>query len=345
VAVWALTGGSGFLGLHLARRLLADGHAVRSLDVVPLDDELEEAGVEAVVADVRDAAAVERLCRGAEVVVHAAAALPIRRRSELIRSVNVEGTATVLTAAAGAGVRRVLFVSSTAVYGIPRVHPVPEELELRPLGPYGETKAEAELLCRTFAAGGGDVVVLRPKTFVGPERLGVFEILFDWIADGRRVYTLGPGTNRYQLLAVEDLVRAVVLAAERPVAGQVLNVGAREFATVAEELRALVDHAGSTSRVTPLPARPAQLVLRGLEVIGASPLAEWHFRTADRDSYVSIERAERELGWSPRLSNVDALTAAYDWYRDNRERLSGEPGTTHRAAWNQRALRLVKRLS
>jgi nucleoside-diphosphate-sugar epimerase len=345
VATWAITGGSGFLGLHLIRRLLAEGSAVRSLDFVPLEAALSEAGAESVVGDVRCPADVERLCAGAEVVVHAAAALPIQRAREAIRSVNVDGTANVLEAAAKAGVRRVVHISSTAVYGVPRVHPIPEDLPLDPVGAYGETKIAAEALCRAYSAGGGDAVIIRPKTFLGPERLGVFEILFDWIREGRRIYTIGDGRNRYQLLAVEDLVDAVLLAAEKPVAGEAFNIGAKEFATVGEELRALVEHAGSASRVTPLPARPVQLTLRALELARVSPLAEWHYRTADKDSYVSVEKAERELGWSPRFSNLDTLVAAYDWYLENRERLAREPGLTHRVPWDQKVLRLVKRLS
>jgi nucleoside-diphosphate-sugar epimerase len=345
VAVWAITGGSGFLGLHVARRLLADGHDVRTLDLDPLDAELTAAGVAGSIGDIRDPGAAERLCRGADVLVHAAAALPIQGSGAAIRSINVEGTATVLAAAAEAGVRRVLFVSSTAVYGIPRVHPIREEAPLVPVGAYGQSKIEAEELCRQFGTRGLEYVIIRPKTFVGPERLGVFEILFDWIRDGRRIYTIGAGTNRYQLLAVEDLVDAVVRAAERPVAGRTFNVGAKEFGTVREDLQALIDHAGSNSRVTPVPARPVQAILRGLELLRVSPLAEWHYKTADKDSFVAIERAEAELSWAPRFSNAETLIAAYDWYEANREELARGPGLTHRVPWNQRALGLVKRLS
>ena len=345
MALWAITGGSGFLGLHLARRLLADGHRVRTLDLEPLDAELADAGVEGIVGDIRDAAAAERLSSGADVLVHSAAALPIQGSGGAIRSINVDGTGTVLAAAAAAGVRRVLFVSSTAVYGVPRVHPIREDAPLVPVGAYGRSKIEAEELCRQFGARGLEHVIIRPKTFVGAERLGVFEILFDWVRDGRRIYTIGSGKNRYQLLAVEDLVDALVLAAERPVAGRIFNVGAKEFGTVREDLQALIDHAGSTSRVTPVPALPVQAILRALELLRVSPLAEWHYKTADKDSYVAIDRAEAELGWSPRYSNAETLVAAYDWYEDNRETLGRTPGLTHRVPWNQRALGLVKRLS
>jgi nucleoside-diphosphate-sugar epimerase len=342
--LWAISGGAGFLGLHLARRLLADGHAVRTLDVAPLDDAELERSVEELRGDVRDPADAARLVDSADVLVHAAAALPILGSREAIRSVNVGGTATVLAAALEAAVRRAILISSTAVYGVPEKHPISEDDPLVGVGHYGDSKIEAEHVTREFGRRGLETVILRPKTFLGPERLGVFEILFDWVREGRRIYALGDGNNRYQLLAVEDLVEAVVRSAEVDVAGETLNVGAREFGTVREDLEALIARAGSRSRVTAVPARPAELALRALELARLSPLAEWHYKTAYRDSFVDVSKAERLLGWQPRLSNAQALIETYDWYLANRERVGGA-GVTHRVPWNQQALGLLKRLS
>lgn len=340
----AISGGAGFLGLHLSRRLLAGGIAVRTLDLAPLDDAELESSVDELRGDVRDEASCRALVAGADVLVHAAAALPIQASRAAIRSVNVGGTATLLAAAHEAGVRRVVFVSSTAVYGVPERHPIHEDDPLAGVGFYGESKIEAEAVCTAFARRGLDVAVVRPKTFVGPERLGVFEILFDWIREGRRIPILGSGANRYQLLAVEDLVEAILRCFDAPVAGEALNVGAAEFGTVREDLQALIDHAGSGARLRSVPARPAEIVLRGLELARLSPLGEWHYRTAHKDSFVSIDKARRLLGWEPRLSNAQTLVETYDWYLAHREAL-GRAGVTHRVPWNQRALGLLKRLS
>ena len=343
--LWAISGGAGFLGLHLARRLLADGHQVRTLDLAPLDDAELERSVEELRGDVRSTRDVRRLVEGAGVLVHAAAALPIQASRESIRSVNVGGTATLLAAAAEAGVRRHVLVSSTAVYGVPKVHPIYEDAPLVGVGWYGESKIEAEDVTRDFGRRGLEFTIVRPKTFVGPERLGVFEILFDWIRDDRRIYMLGTGENRYQLLAVEDLVDAIVLAAERrEAAGETVNVGAREFGTVRSDLQALIDHAGSSSRLTAVPARPAEVALRALELLRVSPLAEWHYKTAHRDSFVDVSRAGRLLGWTPRFSNAEALCRTYDWYLAHRETLKAA-GVTHRVPWNQQALALLKKVS
>jgi nucleoside-diphosphate-sugar epimerase len=340
----AISGGAGFLGLHLTRRLIADGHSVRTLDRVPLDEPGLDGRVEELLGDVRVESDARALVRDADVLVHSAAALPIQVTRAAIRSVNVEGTAVTLAAAREAGVRRVVLVSSTAVYGVPERHPIHEDDPLVGVGHYGESKIEAERLCAAFARRGLETVVVRPKTFVGPERLGVFEILFDWIREGRRIPILGDGGNRYQLLAVEDLVEAVVRCFDGPVAGEALNVGAGGFGTVRDDLQALIDHAGSSSRLRPVPARPAEISLRALEVARLSPLAEWHYRTAHKDSFVSIDKARALLGWAPRLSNAETLCATYDWYLAHRDDLRAA-GTTHRVPWDQRALGILRRLS
>src|SRR5947199_68277 len=219
--LYAISGGAGFLGLHLARRLLADGHEVRTLDVVPLDDAELERSVQELRGDIRDRARVRELVAGADVVVHAAAALPIQASRESIRSVNV--------------------------------------------------------------------------TVTEPARM-------------------------------------------------TFNVGATEFGTVGSDLQALIDHAGSESRLQPVPVKPAEIALRTLELLRVSPLAEWHYKTAHKDSFVDTSRAQQMLDWRPRLSNKDALIETYDWYLANRGRV-GSAGVTHRVPWNQQALGLLKRLS
>src|SRR6059058_3787233 len=157
---WAISGGAGFLGLHLARRLVADGHKVRTLDLAPLDDAELERSVEELRGDVRDPSATARLADGADVLVHAAAALPIQASREGIRSVNVEGTAVVFAAALEAGVRRAVLISSTAVYGVPKVHPIAEDAPLVGVGHYGESKIEAEAVCGHFGRRGLDTVTV-----------------------------------------------------------------------------------------------------------------------------------------------------------------------------------------
>lgn len=346
----AITGGAGFLGVHLAPVLAAHGATPVIMDVVAPDPGEYPTGTEFHVGDVRDRGAVARLLPAAsggppvDVVVHAAAALPLSKPADIF-STNIAGTRTVLQAAREAGVRRVVYISSTAVYGVPDKHPLVEDDPLIGVGPYGESKIAAERICTEFRAAGYCVPVLRPKTFLGTGRLGVFQILYDWVHDGKRIPVLGAGNNRYQLLEVDDLCDAIWRAAGAPavLANRTFNVGADRFGTVCEDVGALCAFAGSGARVFPVPAWPAKLALRALEAVHLSPLYRWVYGTADKDSFVSTDRIQRSLGWQPRYSNAEALLRAYQWYLAHRQELGTGTGLTHRVAWDQGALALLKR--
>ena len=286
----------------------------------------------------------------ADVVVHAAAALPLWSPAD-IRSTNVGGTRTVLQEARAAGVPRTVFVSSTAVYGVPEKHPLEEDDPLVGVGAYGESKIGAERVCTEFRARGYCVPVLRPKTFLGTGRLGVFQILYDWVRDGKRIPILGSGRNRYQLLEVDDLCAAIWAAATAPpaLANSTFNVGATQFESVAADVGALCAHAGSGARPFPVPAAPAKLALRALEAVHLSPLYRWVYGTADKDSVRLIRPPPEGARLAPALQQRGGpdpgLRLVPRPPRRARRRRGGaeSTGVTHRVAWDQGALKLLKR--
>ena len=338
-----ITGGAGFLGINLARYLLARGQHVASLDIAPFDYP-ERERVTIFTGDIRRREDLRAALAGVDIVVHCAAALPLYSRADIF-STEIEGTRRVLEEARRAGCQRVVHISSTAVYGIPDHHPLHEGDPLIGVGPYGEAKIEAEQLARAAREEGFVVPILRPKTFIGKERLGVFALLYEWAADGHGFPILGNGRNRYQYLDVEDLCEAIWLCATLPRerAEATFNIGAREFGTVREDFQALLDHAGHGRRVRSLPVMPAIWTLRALEKLGLSPLYKWVYETVAKDSFVSIARAEERLGFVPRYSNRDALIRNYDWYVANRAAFEGGAGVGHRQPWKQGALALAKR--
>ena len=345
-ARWLVTGGTGFLGSHIARRLLADGiHPVLfDIAALPPDDDDIKDQVTVIDGDVQDREAIRAALDGVSVVIHTAAALPIQVSKKRIYAANVRGTRYVLHEAMKAGVKRVVFISSTAVYGVPKVHPIDEESPMIPLGHYGASKVEAEKICHQYQQRGLEVNIIRPKTFLGTGRLGVFEILFEWIAEGRRIPLLGNGKNHYQLLEVTDLVDGIVKAATvEGVKNETMNIGADRYQTLNEDMQALFDHANSGSKLWHLPARPGEWALRVLELMHLSPLAAWHYGTMWRDSYVEVDKAKRLLGWQPQYSNADALIRAWDWYVENKGRY--DTGVTHRVAWQKGALAIMRRIS
>jgi nucleoside-diphosphate-sugar epimerase len=338
-----ITGGAGFLGINLIRYLLQRGHSVASLDVADFDypDVLGNVSIHR--GDIRDREAVRRATARADVVVHAAAALPLYREEDIF-STDIDGTRNVLEVAAEQGVGRVIHISSTAVYGIPDHHPLYEHDKLHGVGPYGIAKVQAEELCLAYRRKGMCVPILRPKSFIGPERLGVFALFYDWAMTGHSFPVIGNGKNRYQYLDVEDLCDAIYLVATGDCArvNDTYNIGAREFGTVRDDFQAVLDYAGHGKKVRTFPAAPMIWTLRLLEAMNLSPLYKWVYETVSKDSFVSIEKAERELGYNPKYSNKDALIRNYQWYVDNIEQIRSNTGISHRVPWKQGVLRFAK---
>jgi nucleoside-diphosphate-sugar epimerase len=338
-----ITGGAGFLGINLIRHLMARGYGISSLDVEEFDYP-ERDGIEIIKGDIRDKALVDRAMEDVDLVVHTAAALPLYSPED-IYTTDVEGTRNVLEAARRHGVKRVVHVSSTAVYGIPDHHPLYETDKLEGVGPYGQAKIQAEMICLEYRARDMVVPIIRPKSFVGPERLGVFALLYDWAFTGHDFPMIGSGNNRYQLLDVEDLCEVIYLTLTLPEnqVNDTFNIGAREFTTMKEDYQAVLDYAGHGKKVVGFPAAPAIWGLRVLDRLGLSPLYKWVYETASKDSFVSIEKAERELGFEPKYSNKDALLRNFRWYIENRAQFENASGVSHRVPWSQGAIGLLKR--
>ncbi|MEU6075724.1 NAD-dependent epimerase/dehydratase family protein [Micromonospora sp. NPDC047074] len=335
--VIAITGAAGMLGSRLVDRLAADGHRVRGVDLRP------EAGVTDV-GDVRDARLLARAFADATVVIHCAAALP-SYPADQIRSVTVDGTREVFAAAQRAGVARVVHISSTAVYGLPKRVPTPEDHPRAPVDTYSAAKAAAEEIADGYRAGGLPVAVLRPKTFVGPGRMGLFSMLFEWAEEGRNFPVLGRGDVRIQMFAVDDLVDAVVTVLHAPdeVANDTYNLAAERFGTIREDFQAVLDAAGHGRRVVSLPARPALAALSLLERSRLSPVYGRLLHKLMADSYVSIDKARHRLGFQPKLSNQDAILRTFEWWRAERHRdRPAREGRTSRDPWRQGALAAAK---
>lgn len=340
---YLITGGAGFLGINMTRYLLQRGHKVVSLDLLPFDYP-ERPQITEVTGDIRNRADVDKAMQGVDIVIHTAAALPLYKKEDIF-STDIDGTRNVIDSAYQHGVQRFIHISSTAVYGVPDHHPLYENDPLVGVGPYGIAKIEAEKVCLDYQAKGMTVSIIRPKSFIGPERLGVFALLFDWAKDGKGFPIPGKGDNLYQYLDVEDLCDAIYLCATLPKenVNDIFNVGAKEFGTFKGDFQAVLDHAGFGKKVRSFPVAPALWILRILDRLKLSPLYPWVYETAIKDSFVSIEKAEQKLGWKPKYSNKDALIRNYDWYVANLANFEKQTGVTHRVPWSQGVLKIAKR--
>lgn len=334
-----VTGGSGYFGSLLLRKLLAEGERCRVFDLNDADD--RPPGVEFVRGDIRDRDAVGEACRGVRVVYHNVAQVPLAKDRQLFESVNIEGTENVLAAAAETGVGKVVYTSSSAVFGVPRSNPVTEETPPSPGEAYGRAKYEGELLCHRYAERGLDVSIIRPRTILGHGRLGIFQILFEWIRRGANVPVFGRGDNVYQFVHADDLADVCILAAKRP-GSAVYNAGAERFGTMRDALEHLCRHARTGSRVKGVPMAPAVGLMKLTSALGLSPLGPYHALMYGRSMYFDIAKARAELNWKPRYSNEEMFVETYEWYLANRAAvLRGHGASHHRSAVKQGVLSLV----
>ena len=330
-----VTGGSGYFGSILVEESVARGDTVRVFDLNPPAGLTSGGGaaagagsLEYVEGDVRDRAAVRAASEGVDLVLHNVAQVPLAKDRELFWSVNVTGTANVLLAARDAGVDKVVSTSSSAIFGIPESNPVTEDTPGRPLEAYGKAKLEAEWLCRDAASNGLDVSIVRPRTILGHGRLGIIAVLFEFVAEGAPVFVLGRGHNTYQFVHANDLADAVLRAGDREKPA-VYNIGATEFGTMRELLQALIDHAGTASQLRSLPAGPARVGMKAAALAGAAPFAPYHWLLYAESLWFDTTKAQTELGWTSKHSNVSAIIESYEWFLEHRAELAGREGASH----------------
>jgi nucleoside-diphosphate-sugar epimerase len=309
-----VTGGAGYFGAELVQSLVRSGKRVRVLDLQRVE---ARANVETLQGDVRDIALVERALEGVAVVYHAVGVFPSVSSRKLLFEVHEAGTGHVLGAARHAGVRKVVHLSSSAVFGVPETNPVDDFTPLRPCDSYGRAKLAAERVCLDYVNRGLDISIIRPRTIMGNGRLRIMQLLFEWVREGRNVPVLGQGDNRHQFLHVDDLTSACLLAGQCPEPA-IFNIGAERFGTMREMLVALCEHADSGSRVVSVPASAAAAFMRLTSRLGLVPLSRYHALMYGRSMHFDLARPKRVLRWTARYSNEEMFIRAYDWHVSHR---------------------------
>lgn len=308
--MYLITGGSGFLGTGLARRL----RPVRIFDLRFKKD--LPAGAEFFLGDIREPEDVGKAVEGVSTVFHLASLLPCARAGREFYRVNVEGTRNLMEACRRQGVKRVVYISSSSVYGVPAALPLREDSPVDPVGDYGRSKLLGEEVCRNYIASGMRVSIIRPRFIVGPGRLGILEVIFGWVRKNRKVYTIGRGNNRFQMVGIEDLIDACLLAADSGKNG-VYNIGADDVPAVRELLAGLIRHARSSSKLVPLNAPAVKLGMRVLDALNLVAFSREQYLLADREYILDTSKAKEELGWRPKYTHAGAFNSAYDWYINN----------------------------
>lgn len=339
-----VTGSAGFFGGVLRDHLLDHGWAVAGADVLP---DAAKPGYTPHVLDIRDGDAVKRAMEAfrPDAVFHCAAVLAHDRQNRAnLWSSNVDGTARLAEAAATSGVKAFVFISSNCLWGSDFGRAINEQDAPAPVEIYGRSKLAGEQSLLALS-GGPPVKIIRTPTIVAAGRMGLLTILFDFIREGRRVWMVGDGSNRYQFVAAADLANACELLAKTNATG-VFHVGSENVPSVREMYEEIIRRAGTKARVASLPRRPAIAAMRALSATGLSPLGPYHYRMIASSFEFDTTKLRETTGWRPTLGNTDILWQAYRYYVDHGEQLATEEqASAHRKPAGMGALKLVKWLS
>ena len=338
-----VTGGSGYFGTTLVKELVKSNVEIIIYDLN--EPESISSHVEFIQGDIRDKISLEKACNDVDIVFHNVAQVPLAKNKELFRSVNRDGTQNILNACLNNRVKKIVYTSSSAVFGIPKHNPVDEKMSPHPLEAYGKEKYEGEKLCQQYIDKGLDITIIRPRTIIGHGRLGIFQILFEWIYQGKNIPVLGKGDNQYQFIHATDLAIACINASIRQ-GSEIYHCGAESFGTMNDLLTELCEFSKTGAKVVHVPMRLAQYAMQLTSFLRLSPLAPYHALMYGRSLYFDIQKAKKELNWTPQYSNREMFEENYQWYVSNRATiLNKQNGSSmHQSAMKQGVLKLISKV-
>ncbi len=295
-----ITGGAGFFGGILKRFLLKKGFACVSIDLERDAD--SHTRLSSVQGDITDAKTLDGLfgSRKIDAVFHCAAMLAheVKDKTALWRS-NVEGTANVAGMCRKHGVVKVIYTSSNCLWAKNFGRPVTENDVPEPAEIYGKSKWEGEKILQSFS-GDFHSVIFRCPTIIDAGRIGLLGILFEFIREGRKVWVVGDGGNRYQFIYAGDLVAACIKALEHE-KSDVFNIGSDGVTSLREVYEHVISRAGTPARVAGLSKGPAIFLMKLFHSLGLSPLGPYHYKMISEDFIFNTSKIKKTLGWSPTI--------------------------------------------
>ena len=312
-----VTGAPGWLGTGLVRQLVSSGRCVRCLVHPTADPSVLPSECELVRGDIRDRGQIDPAVRDVSLVYHLAAIIHAARTSR-IEGINVQGTRNVVEAAARAGVRRLLLMSSNAAQGSPEGQIMNEDdPPMRPESAYGRSKYRAEMIVREYS-GRIETVVIRAPMFYGPGQPPRMTKLMRMVRAGRPP-VFGRGDNLRSMAFLPKVVEALILAGSTPAAaGHVYWVADEHPYTTIEVLQGIATAMDADLRIVRLPrliARACEISDQVLERSGVHSMNLHVVGESIRWIACSVEKAKRELGYKPATNLVDGLREAVEWCR------------------------------
>jgi nucleoside-diphosphate-sugar epimerase len=326
----------------VVRDLISQGHKVRVIDT--WKDRSLPCSVEFIQGDVRDRLLLKETLKDIKIVHHTAALVPLTKSGKEFWNVNVEGTESVASCVRESQVKKMIHLSSSAVYGLPTNLPISENTPHSPIEIYGKSKSAAELAAiEVFRNEEERLIIIRPRTILGQGRLGIFQTLFEWIRNDLPIYTIGDGEHLFQFIHAKDLLSAYMKIIATNGYGA-YNVGTERYGTLNELFKEILQSARSTSRIIHLPERTTIQALKLLDNLRLSPLAPWHYLTYHKDFYFDLTKIQA-TGWESQYSNKEMFLEAYNHYLLNsKQTLQQNESSAHRKKVDLRALNLIRQI-
>ncbi len=314
-----ITGGAGFIGTNLTTYLLDKG----GVDIVTFDRLAGGSNSASVIVLRGDILSQKDVVRAFDAygpfttVYHLAACMPDKSvPDDLLWKTNVSGTSLVAREAARHNVKSFVFTSTNVMYGIPEELPVTEKTLPKPIEIYGKSKVQAEKELSAFASS-MNIQMFRCPVVSGVGRLGLQAILFEFISENKNIYVVGDGSNKYQFIDVIDLSDALEKASHREGLDTYV-IGADQILTLRELFQAVIDYAGSTSKIISLPREATLFTLAMLEKFNISPLGVYQYTMIGRSLYADTTKVKKKLHWKPKKTNADTFIKNYAWYVNNK---------------------------
>lgn len=340
-----VTGGSGFFGGLLKRHLLKEGWDVVNIDLEHDDDTHER--LTSVQGDIRDAELMETIFseHTFDVVFHCAAILAHAVKDKnFLWSCNVDGTRSVAEFTKKFGIKHFVFTSSNCLWGEHVGRPIREDDEPNPVEIYGRSKLEGEQILAEYM-NDINIVIIRCPTIMDAGRLGLLSILFEFMDEGRKVWVVGGGKNRYQFIYASDLIDAFLKAAKYG-GSDIFHIGSDNVKPFRDVYQYVIDKAGTGARVATLPKGPTILAMKLAYALKLSPLGPYQYKMIAEDAQFDTTKIKEKLGWKPTCTNEEMLWKAYEYYRNNKKEIYGRTSVSaHKQPAKMGVIRLLKWLS
>lgn len=342
MGTYLITGGAGFFGSILKEELLNAGNICVSIDLEP--DEFQHKNFTAIQGDIRNTDLLDEIFSKYkfDAIFHCAALLAhVKKELKNLWSSNVDGTKNIAEYAKKYNINKIVFTSTNCLWGRSFDYPVTEEEAPQPIEIYGKSKLEGENILLSYSDCINSVI-FRCPTIMDEGRLGLLGILFEFIDEGRKLWMVGNGENKYQFIYAKDLANACIKALDYNKSA-VFNIGSDDVKSFNEVYRYVISKAGSKSRLVHMPKSFMTLGMQVCYMLGISPLGPYQYKMISASFVFDTTKIKHELGFQPTLKNEEMLLKAYEYYHRNKENILHRKNVSaHKSVASMGIIRLIK---